>query len=285
MTKLSEKAMLVSLHQRAWAAKAVDHEIASDTETTYGAETGTISVVKALTPKEYIQPVYQIMWFGRKEHYRLVTPGLSTGQHLLSAAMVDRYTMIQMQIKESFQFAVDKFISIYPEILEGAPARLNKAYKASDFPTESQIRGYFEYRHAFLPVPDVTDWRLEGVDTGDVNEIRGSIEDEVRAMFNTATKEVFERARGVLANIAAQAEEYKPGPGSGGALREATINNLKEVSELVMSMNVMSDPALAELGKEMIENFANLEAARLRKDEELRKDLAATATRLLKKYG
>lgn len=285
MSNLSTKAMLVVLNQRAWTAKAIDHEIAAATEATYEAEQGTMRVIKELTPKEYVQPVYQIMWLGRKEHYRMTVHGLTHGQHLLSAAMVDRYTMIQLEIKESFYFAVDNFLSIYPDILAGAPARLNKAYKASDFPSEGQIKGYFEYRHSFLPVPNVTDWRLDNVDQKDVDNMRGAIEDEVRAMFNNATKEVFERAKGVLANIAAQAEDYKPGPGSGGGLRDAAIANLKEVSDLVMRMNVTGDPSLDQLGKEMVENFANLEAARLRKDEELRKTLSETANRLLKKYA
>lgn len=285
MSNLSHNAMLVILNQRAWTAKAVDMDIAAATEQAYEAEQGTLRVIKELTPKEFVQPVYQIMWLGRKEHYRMTVHGLSHGQHLLAAKMVDRYTMIQLEIKENFNFAVDRFLSVYPDILSGAPARLNKAYKASDFPSESSIKGYFEYRHSFLPVPVVADWRIEGMGQKDMNDMRGAVEDEVRAMFNNATKEVFERARGVLANIAAQADDYKPGPGSGGGLRDAAIANLKEVSDLVMRMNVTNDPELDALGKEMVENFANLEAARLRKDEELRKSLSETAKRLLKKFG
>lgn len=284
MTDLSHRAMLAILHQRAWKATATDREVASHAEAAYEAESGTMRVIKELTPKSYIQPIQQIMGLGRHEHYRMTVPGFSRGQHLLATAMFDRYAMIQSEIKEQFYRAVDNFLTIYPEILEEAPVRLANAFREEDFPTEAQIKSYFEYRVRFAPIPSTNDWRLEGVTDRDTAKLRGEIEDEVRAMFNAATKEVYERAHGVLVSIANQAKTYVPGPGA-AQLRDATIANLKEVSELVVKMNITKDPLLDQIGNEMLTEFAHLQGAELRKSAELRDSVASAATRMLAKMA
>lgn len=283
MSHLSDKAMLVSLSQRAWKATAMDKEIASQTETQYEAEAGTMRVIKELTPREYMLPIQQIMNLGRQEHYRITLPGFTRGQHLLATAMFDRYVMIQQEIKEQFYRSVSEFCDIYPDILSEAPNRLRGAYKEADFPTTEQIKGYFEYSHRFAPVPMTNDWRLQGVSGLEMSRLRTEVEEEVHDMFRNATKEIYDRARTVLANIAQQARTYKGGfPGS-AQLRDATIANLKDVSDLVLRMNITNDPTLNEIGKEMVEEFSTFEAAELRKSAELRDNIADIAERILKK--
>ena len=287
MTELSSRAMLVSLTLRAWKGTATDREIAAQAEEYNKAESGTMRVIKELTPKHYIQPITHIMGIARQEHYSHTVGGLVRGQHLLATAMFDRYIMIQGEIRDQFWRKVEQFLEAYPEIIEQAPKRLHNAYKESDFPTVKQIKTYFGYDLQFSPVPSTGDWRLEGMQSHDVQKLRNEVQDEVRSMFNAATMEVFERAREVLGRIASQARAYKPGPGS-GQLRDATIMHLKEMAEIITKMNITDDPELQRVGYEMIENFADCEGEVLRHNEEARLKIAEAAERIMArmpKYG
>lgn len=279
MALLETRGILVTLTQRAWKAMATDRELAEATEQAAHAETGTMKVIKELTPKSYIQPIKHIMGVGRDEHYSMTVPGLTRGQHLLASAMFERYLELQKEIQGQFQRRVNEFLEVYPELVKEAPKRLSGAFKEEDFPTPRQIRSYFEYSFHFVPVPTIQDWRLEGLAKEDTNNLKIELEDQVRVMFNNATREVFSRAKEVLTRIASQARAYKGGPGS-AQLRDATIFNLKEISELVVRMNVTNDPDLARLGYEMIEAFSEEQGEVLRHDQSARDRIAAAAERL-----
>lgn len=282
MTRLQDQAMIAVLHQRAWSAKATDRQIAHEVEDANDAAADTISVIKSLVPKEYTAPIRAIMRIGKAEHDRLTVAGFMRGQSLLATANFDRYAITQSTIKDEFYVAVKRFTDIYPQVLAEAPRRLNRAYKEGDFPSLSQITEYFEYSNKFLPVPTVSDWRLEGINQEEAEELKGQADEQIKVMYAEATREIFERAKGILENIAKQARDFGP---NGSPLRDATIENLKEMAELVCTMNVANDPLLDEVGRDMVREFAEVIPAQLRQEEKLRNNVASAATRILAKIA
>jgi hypothetical protein len=277
--KLETRGILVTLTQRAWKATATDRELAEATEQAAHAETGTMRVIKELTPKDVIQPIKYIMSVGRASHYDMTVPGLMRGQQLLASAMFYDYLTVQKEIESIFHARVNHFLEIYPEIVKDAPARIGTGYKVEDFPTVNQIRSYFEYSYTFIPVPTIDDWRLEGLASVDQGNLKIEIEDQVKVMYNRATREMFDRAKEILTRVAKQAREYTGGPGS-AQLRDATIENLKEMANLVVKMNVTDDPELSRIGYEMIEAFADEQGQQLRHDQTARDRIAAAAERI-----
>lgn len=277
--KLETRGILVTLTQRAWKATATDRELAEATEQAAHAETGTMRVIKELTPRDVIQPIKYIMSVGRSEHYNMTVPGLMRGQQLLASAMFYDYLEVQKGIKAIFEKRVSQFIDLYPEIIEAAPERIGAGFKREDFPSVDQIKSYFEYSYTFIPVPTIDDWRLEGLAQADQGNLKIEIEDQVKVMYNRATREVFDRAKEILVRVAKQARDYTGGPGS-AQLRDATIDNLKEMAQLVVKMNVTNDPELARVGYEMIEAFADEQGQQLRHDQSARERIAAAAERI-----
>ena len=280
MTKpLSHTSMLVYLSQRAWKATAVDHEVSAYMEQSYSAESGTMTAIKALCPKEIIQPIQRAMRLGRAQHYLLTTPGLFRGQHLLSTAMFETYAQTQQAIKDEFESRVRDFLSIYPKIVRNA-ARLGNAYKMEDFPDENSIKTFFEYTLQYQPVPDMSDWRMDGVDAEQVDAIRREAEEGVNAMYRKATEEVYTRAREVLEKLYNQATNYSL-DAPGAMLRDATIEHIKEISSLVSSMNISGDPTLDYVGQQMLKEFSELKGKELRADVNRRSEVAAKAQKIL----
>lgn len=283
VSPISHRAVLVTLSQRMWKGKAIDREIAAQAELSAGAEQGTMTVIKKLTPEYLISPIQKVARLGRDEHYRMTVPGLITGQHLLATALFETYMLAQGAIKEQFTEAVSDFIAAYPSIRERAKTqRLGSAYKERDFPSVQSISSYFDYSYFPSPVPDVSDWRLDGVEPQHVTELRKEVEESVATMYRDATRTVFERAREMLESLVRQAKNYSL-DAPGAMLRDATIDQIKEISSLVCSMNITGDPLLDEIGTRMLKEFADLSGKELRANADSRKAVMHSAQKLLAK--
>lgn len=274
--------MMVSLTIRHWKATAVDRDVASKAEADHDADNGTMTVIKKLAPKHMIADIGHCVTLGRAEHYKLTVPGLVVGQRLLATALFETYAMTHRTIKDEYERRVENFLDVYPRLIKEAPDRLGGSFKATDFPAVGVIRSLFEYTYKFSPVPDGKDWRLEGIGLEDVESLRGEIEDSVGNMYRTATEAIYERAKTVLGDLARQAENYSL-DAPGAMLRDATIENMREIANLVCSMNVTNDPTLDKVGKEMVKQFETMDGAELRKSAERRVDVASKAHALLNK--
>lgn len=281
-TPVSHRAVLVALNQRAWKGAATDREVAAQAEINAGAEMGTMTVIKQLAPKHLIAPINTIKRLGREEHYKMTVPGLFRGQALLATRMFETYMLTQGEIKEQFYHAVDAFDRVYPSIISKAKVKLGSAFRDRDFPTN--IKGYFGYDIQSAPVPEVNDWRLDGVAPKDVANLRSEVEDSVKKMYADATQTMFERARDMLESIARQAKNYST-DAPGAMLRDATIEQMREIAGLVCDMNITGDPLLDKIGREMVRDFADLQGTELRKSAELRSDIANKAQKILAKLS
>lgn len=277
---LQDRAMIAALSRRVWEAAVTDRDIASQAEAINEAAPRTLKVIKTLIPKELLMPIRRIADLGYAEHVKRTVPGLMRGQHLLATAMFEEYCLIQSAIKDRFWVKVNEAQELYPEFITDARKTLGKAFKEEDFPSVRQFRKLFDYDVKFLPVPKIDDWRLTGIGGGDMEKVRSDAEEHVRAMFNNATKELFTRAHDVLAQFVGQLKSHGT-PGHG--LKPATLEGLKEVSGLLVRMNVTDDEELNRLGYEMIESFMDCEIEKLRTDEQLRSGMAAKVDVLLKR--
>jgi len=279
---LSHRAVLVTLNQRAWKGKAADRELAAQTEMNSNAESGSMTVIKELTPKHIIQPIRDILRIGRQEHYKMTSPGLLRGQHLLPTSMFETYMMVQGEMGDQFFHAVNDFLGVYPDIRSKARVRFGTAFKERDFPDTERMREYFGYNFYPSPVPEVSDWRLDGVDPKEIADMKATINDSVEEMFREAATALYERVRESMENLMRQAKNWSA-KAPGAMLRDPTIDMVKELSEMVCDMNVTNDPVLDKIGKEMLKEFANLSGHELRRDADLRDKTAKAAQRILNK--
>jgi len=280
MTKLADRAMLVSLHQRTWQANVNDSEISNEMSDHYGAEPGSIRAVKKLTPDSYVRPIMQVANFGRRQHYHLTVPGMVKGQQLLATSLYDRYIAAQEQIKDEFDKAVRDFCDIYPEIKEAAPKRLGNAFKEDDFPSVEKIKTFFEYTIAFSPVPNVDDWRLEGLTDLDENSLRRQAEERVATMYENTVEEVFGKIKGALNKMIEQINQYDENK---KGLRDITVQNVQEITEIAMMMNVTNNPLITEIGHRMFHEFKSLDGKMLRQDAHVRGDVKTRIEDMLNK--
>lgn len=275
---LQNKAMLAVLSRRVWEAAVTDREIANKAETENEAAHGTLKVIKSLFPRDLLLPIRRISDLGYAEHLKRTVPGLMRGQSILATAMFEEYCLVQSAIKDQFRVKVNEFVELFPDLKKIYKVRLGKAFREEDFPTPRQVRGLFDYDIKFMPIPKIDDWRLAGLGGEDMEKVRKDAEAHVTAMFNNATKELFGRAREVLGQFVGQLKAHGT-PGHG--LKPETLEKLKELSSILIRMNVTDDEELNRLGYEMIESFMDCEIDRLRTDQQLREGMSAKVAALL----
>lgn len=276
---LANKSMFVSLHQRVWTAAKRDQSLAGMVEEETKAQQNTFRVMKQLVPSHFLAPINRIALLGRAQHERLTLPGLVKGQQLLATKAFEEYAIIQGDLKEEFWKEVDRFAEIYPKIIEMAPSRLGSAFKASDYPDPKNIRAHFDYKLRFSPVPQGDNWFMDGIEGAVLDDLRNEVENEKNEMFRAATHELMVRTKEILEKLAKQAAEYQKT--NGNLLSDATINAVKDMAYLVNTMNITEDPKLTVIGKEMIQEFSDLDAKELRGNEEARTKIADITKRIL----
>jgi len=281
---IANRAMLVDLDQRVWQAVSADRGIAARVEQDHEAQFKTLRVVKQLVPREKLLPINRLAQMGREHHEKLTLPGLMKGQQLLATRLFNEYASAQSEIKDAFYSEVNRFAEIYPEIVESAPKRLGKTFRATDFPRVDGIVSFFSYSHRFSPVPDGQNWFLDDVSTGAMDALRNEVENEKNDLFRDAAKNLMERTKAVLENFSSQIETFDADAPS-GKLRDVTINAVKEMAELASRMNIVGDPMIDAISKEMMEHFSALEGRELRQHDEVRSKVGEIAKRLLKRMG
>ena len=268
-------AMLTTLTIRKWQAKCRDREVLSFVENHYEAKKGNMSLVKKLVPDFYVRPINFAAQTGRLEHYKYTVPGIRQGMHLLSTELWDEYVKKQRVIKASFTDAVEIFLENYDAIIEDAPNLLGKTFKEADFPSKAAVKSHFDYDLQFMPVPNIHDWRLQGIEGDEVEAIKASVEEDIQQMYHDATAELINRATFTMDKLYEQIVTFDPKTG-GAKLRDATIEHAREIARLTVDMNTTKDPDLDSAGKQMMEQLEGVESESLRTDPAARKSLAAS---------
>lgn len=280
---LASRSMLVSLSQRMWFAHTADRKLGQQAEAANEASVRTMRVVKQLVPSEYMLPIKRIAIYGREQHDRLTLPGLQKGQQLLATKLFDEYAITQAEIRDQFFAQVKSFADVYPNIVEAAPKRLGKAFRPEDFPDPDKIMSYFDYKIRLSPVPETGNWLLDDVDMEELEKLRNEVTNEQNEMVREATKELVDRTMKVLESLHSQAKAYTEGFGSGGLLKDATINAAKDLAQLLPSLNIGGDPIIDAAAKEMLKNFDPLVPDEVRHNGDIRNKIAKTAARIMKK--
>lgn len=273
------KALMASLHIRMWNGVVRDDDILDFVEEHYGMTRGHVSLLKRIVDKSFIAGINSAALLGRREHHKLTVPGLQDGSRLLPIALWQRYLDTHRVIRDDFNKSVQDFVGQHGAIKDHARRVLGDAFKESDFPTQEALANSFRYSVSFAPVPVVKDWRIDSLREQDMDVLRASVENDVRGMYDNATREVFHRVYAALNKLLQQLESYDPKIG-GGQFRDVSVEAYKDIFSLAADMNVMEDPELTLVTDEINQRIQGLQAEDLRKSEAARDTLAASIRRI-----
>ncbi len=287
MTSLNERTVLTSLHIGAYNGKAVDRQVTEEVSERHHADlkdAGRYS--KQLIASKYLQPVISKINNTRRVH-RLLTLPWDDDARILSNTGFNHYTETMRLQRHSVEAAAGEFAAHWPDYIQEARTRLGNMFDYEDYPVAEVVAKKFYIDVEIKPVPVAGDFRAELSDAS-VKAITKDIERRTEERLGKAMNDVFERIADATGKMVEKLRAYKPkviGEAQEGTFRDSLVYNIRELAELIPSLNITGDKRLDELHTRLLADCAAHEPDQLRDNEKLRKQTAAAAEKILKKVN
>jgi len=283
--KLSERAMLATLHRGSWSGTKHDQEVTEETAENHKADVkdaGRYS--KQLISKKAMAKVSSKMALARNTHRVLTLPWDDDGTRILTAKGYIHY-MDQMRLHRlAVEATVKEFIKKYPDYIQESKTRLGSMFNAEEYPSVDEVKSKFFIDVEIKPIPEASDFRTKLSDD-QTKVIVKDIEARTKQRVEAAITDVFERILKVAGTMKDRLKDFEP-KGSeekGSTFRDSLVYNIKELADALPMLNVMGDARFDELAKQLNEELVNSSPEQLRSDAKLRKQAISNADRIMKK--
>ena len=278
---LSEKALLVRLSVKCPSFSKTDKAVSAEVADQKNANHKAVQVLK--TTIDTTHSKYKAVKTARGVLYNVfaaeTAPWSEDGWYIIKASGYERFTEVMREKKDAFDLAVADFVKVYPELVDQAPDRLGDLYDPGLFPAQDEVSGMFWADIEVRPVPEAGDFRV-AMSEDDKQKITAQIQRKNEERVSEVTTECFDRAYNAVSNMVTRLEAYDPDK-KGAKLYDSLVGNVRDIAELLPSLNVGDDPRLEQLAKEIGQRLTETDAATLKEDGAKRQEVAADAREIM----
>lgn len=280
VSSITNHVMLVTLSISVFSGEKIDQGVAEEVASNHGAKASDVGRFnKQIISKTALENIRKVATAARMHHYSVTLPWSDVGQRLLGVQGYLPY-MVQMQkLKDQFDEEVDRFVDIYPTLIDEARTRLNTLFDPDQYPPVSELRRRFTFDFAVLPLPDSRNWFLD-IAADEMANLKRLADERVDQAVKEAVSDVYRRVMDHAKRVHEKLTNYEVDPETGKVIgsifRDSLIENLKGLVDLLPSLNVTKDPELDALAIQMKE-ITRYSAKALRADAGFRKDAADKA--------
>lgn len=285
--KLEERALLVKLTINQWSAKKTDKEVSLEVSLNKQARSDAGSFRKQLISKEALKKIGKVISAARQTHYTLTLPWNDDGSRIITTEGYKHYAKVMQDYRIAMQEAVDEFLGEYEAFVKQAKVDLGKLFNADDYPDIDEIRRKFDFDVEPTSIGVSSDFRAK-VSNKEAAIIAKDIEERTNARLEQAMKDVYERIAKVTEKMSEKLSEYDPGDAAteaSGWFKSTLVENVRDLADILPSLNVKGDPALDKIRDELIDNLCQYDADELRADEKARRRTAKKAKRIYDKVS
>lgn len=279
--KIQDKAMLASLNISQWTARKYDRGASQATADLYKAAGSEVRTTKAMVAKTHLDEITKIVGKARTYHYDHTLP-YSKGQAILATDLLSDYMAEIGKNKRAFADAVNKFIDVYPSLVQEAQINLGGLYNGFDYPNERQLRRKFQMDVDFAPIPEGSHLRIN-IDQAELAEMQAEIEAKANDAITQAMNGLWQRVYDVTAAL--QERLTPDGSGKDKTFRDSLIGNIADLADILPRMNLSDDPDLDAMAREIKAELASYDPKDLRNSKAMRKDALAKAGEILSKVS
>lgn len=272
---LNNKAMIVTLNVSCWTARKQDKKVSAEVDAAHNArDAGRYN--KLLIDKSHLDPLTSHAGKVRQYHYKMTLPWMDNGGRLLPSKLFMEYRNGIDSLRTEYQRLVDDFLKVYASnLVQDARVRLGTLYDPEDYPDSTTLREKFGIEMDILPVPTAQDFRVD-VAESEINRIREEINRNVVLRQRKAMDDAWSRVHDVVDTIYLRLSADKP------IIRDSLIENARELTALLPGLNVIDDPAMTAVAKEITDNLLE-DVWTLRNSRAARAKVAAAAQAILQK--
>jgi hypothetical protein len=271
---IANECMVVNIRIGFWAGHRLDKEASLRVTQEAQASDDAARVNKHLIPKEALKTVNAAATQVRLHFYKNTLPWKDNGDRLLTRRMFTKFMEEHGRLRDAFTNEVEQFLEQgYPAAKERARFRMGALFNADDYPSADTLRRKFYVAMDIDPVATADDFRVT-ISKDQEAEIKQSIEEATMARINNAMGDVWGRISEAVENFHARM--------SGNTyFKSATIDNLREIVEMLPALNVLGDPQLDRIASDVASKLLAYDVADLRQDKAVRDAAAEEAAEIL----
>ncbi len=286
--KLSERAMLVTLHIGAYSGMMHDKEVTEAVNADFKADAKKAGRYnKRLVASEFLQGVSGAHNNARKVHRILTLPWEDDGTRILTTQGYLAYQEKMKECRDKVEREVRSFVDGLPEYIKEAKVRLGDMFNADDYPDKDELMEKFSFDIEVKNLPEAGDFRAQ-IGDAQMKAVIKDIEKRSNARMEAAVDDVFIRIKDVVAHMSEKLREFQPAdPSKGkkveGRIRDTVVYNIHQLAELIPSLNLTGDKRLEDLRVAMLTDLVEHSPEILRADTKVRQATLSKADKLLKK--
>jgi hypothetical protein len=279
---ISELAVIAAVNTSALGMSKLDKNASKDSDHAHSARQGTAKVNVNRLPGAEGQ-VDNIKRYHTRARLllRSFTTAWGVDRRLLPNVHIPEFTGEFGDIQREHDREVSAFVANATVYIQRAQQNLG-TYDIAP-PTEYEIANAFSLQFDLAPVPDVGAYT-----TGDITlqkAMRERFEEDIRASFVGAQKDLFQRLAEPLENLVDRMNAYEERErlkdrnidvGKTGTFKSTVITNINDIAKVFRSFNLTGDAMMDDVAKRL-EAFSNIEHEDLTKSQALRADVAKKA--------
>lgn len=250
MVRLTDKAVITSLHLSAWGGRKTDSRAVKLICDGSNSSQDMHVYSKWLLQPKALDPIRRAQ---RQAHYAWMCsskPWLESAQRITPKT---RYLELAETVREKrmeLQKAVEDFIASLPQLKREAKARLGSLYSEENYPTADELRSSFDIRLSAYPVPIADDWRM-GLDGDGEKEAKENLASQLKEAETELLKEIWEGLLSSVQRVVSQLEDKDKVNGK-------TLTALKTVLQETAEFNMLEDPKLEKMRQRIESTLAEL---------------------------
>lgn len=278
-TGLASKAMLVDLTIKSWAPTKADKRIVQASAIANQHSESVATGRKRLTESALVLAVETAKREAYAENRRRTLPWLDTGTRILGMAGYWEYQQAISERRRAFEDARDAVYAGWGAIVADARyGGLGGLFDPGQYPDLAKLQTRYAFDTRIIPLPDAEDFRVALGDS-EVLRIRAELQGGLDTAVAVAMRDPWERISESLGRMVAGLRDYTGG--RDGAFRDTLIGNVRDLVDVLPSLNITGDPDLTDVCQKLRVLAAGSEPGELRRSEALRRDVASEADAIL----
>jgi hypothetical protein len=275
---LSTRALLVNLTIHQWSATRHNAQVTQEVATQHGSDAKMGAYRQRLIHPRHLEPVKTALGAIYLEHRRRTLPWLDDGARILSSAGYFDYMQWFNSATAELELTLQSFYSGYSGYISEAQIALNGLFDPGAYPSPSELERLFGVDLRKVPVPDVSDFRIE-IGDAEINRLRTELAGSLESVTALAMSDVRSRIENAVGAMVAKLAGYTGG--KAGSFRDSLVGNMRDLVEILPSLNLTNDPKLDDLTERLRHELCIVDPDVLRADEPSRVAVLASAESIL----
>jgi hypothetical protein len=267
---IAQSSILVKFRIRRWDGFVSDKKVSETADKVFNTTVKGGNFNKRILSKRFLKSVNAILSRAHSEHKRLTFPWQYDGVDILPSELYFSYSLVMRNLRELLDAELQNMQTQYPiEITERKP-QLNGMFNPGDYPSSEALSGRFGIDIMFYPVPTADHFVLD-MEKKEQDRIKADFQVRMDTLSAVTLSELYNRVLRIIDHLHDRLSDPE------NRFCVSLIDHVNNLAESLPGLNIFNDPILTQVSDAINEKLTDLNAAELRTDMNVRREIAKHA--------